>query len=231
MEQSLLPASSRVVPIRLGLAQAFLVRGARPILVDTGLPGRHEAILAALRQEGLAPNDLALILITHGHTDHLGSAKTLRQASGAPIAVHRLDAEAARTGQNPPLRPTAPWWRLTLLLAQQPPAPPFEPDILVDQALDLAPWGVAGRVIPTPGHTPGSLTVVLDDGQVLLGDLVRGGLFRPERPTFPFVAEDLAAVRRSLEKILALQPTRLYAAHGGPFTPEAVRRLLMTAHW
>jgi glyoxylase-like metal-dependent hydrolase (beta-lactamase superfamily II) len=43
-------------------------------------------------------------------------------------------------------------------------------DLVVREPLDLAPWGVAGRVVPMPGHTPGSLVVVLDDGRAFVGD-------------------------------------------------------------
>ena len=68
---------------------AFLVQGeAGRLLVDTGPPGAEGRLLAALAAQGVDPESLALILITHGHTDHYGSAAALREHTGAPLAMH-----------------------------------------------------------------------------------------------------------------------------------------------
>ena len=85
---------STVIQISLGWANAFVIRGKRPVLVDTGYPGSAPAIIDKLTQNGVDPGWLSLILITHGHADHFGSAAELKKQTGAPIAVHKLDAEA-----------------------------------------------------------------------------------------------------------------------------------------
>lgn len=93
-----------ILPIRLGaIAKAFLIptrEGA--ILIDSGTPGQSERILQAMAAHGAAPESLRLILITHGHFDHFGSARELRERTGAPVAVHADDAIALRRGENPP---------------------------------------------------------------------------------------------------------------------------------
>jgi hydroxyacylglutathione hydrolase len=61
-----------IVPIRLSISNAFLVRGERPVLIDTGCPGDTDTLLRALAKEGVAVRDLSLILHTHGHRDHAG---------------------------------------------------------------------------------------------------------------------------------------------------------------
>ena len=77
----------------------FLIRGhLGDVLVDAGPPGKAERILARLQERGVAADDIRLILITHGHTDHFGSAAELRRRTGAPLAVHRVDAPAVRQG-------------------------------------------------------------------------------------------------------------------------------------
>ncbi len=53
--------------------------------------------------------------------------------------------------------------------------PGVRADLALDAPLDLRPYGVAGRVEPLPGHTPGSVVVLLDSGDAVVGDLVRGG--------------------------------------------------------
>ena len=77
----------------------FFIRGSRPILVDTGLPGNAPKILAAMQAEGYKPWDLALIIITHVHTDHFGSAAALAGAT-----VRRCLSTAAKQMPLPRVR-------------------------------------------------------------------------------------------------------------------------------
>ena len=221
-----------VVQIDTGNSNVFLIRGAEgAILVDAGNPGRADRILARLAERGVAPEDVRLILVTHGHVDHFGSAAALRERTGAPVAVHALDADAVRQGINPPdsLHPTS---RLINLLMRIPlplfadHAPAFEPDIVFkdEWRLDeytstlLSASGVAGRVIHTPGHTPGSVSVLLDSGEAIVGDLVMGQLMGLlPKPGPPIVAWNLERNRESVRRLVALSPRIVYVGHGGPF--------------
>ena len=223
--------SPAVVPIRLGMVSAFLVNGpGSAILVDTGFRGSEGRILKAVMAAGLEPGWVSLILLTHGHSDHFGSAAALRAKTGAPVVIHASDAQAMRQGANPPLRPLTRLGRLLLPLAQvgEPRTEPTEPDILLDGDLNLASYGVDGRVIHTPGHTPGSMSVVLAGGDVVVGDLLMGGLIRRRRPDYPFVGDDRATLESSVHRILDLKPRRILVSHGGPLEPAAVRRRFPT---
>lgn len=216
-----------VETIKMTIANAYLVRGERPILVDTGGPGGATDILTALAKHGVRPEAIALILLTHGHADHFGGAAELKRLTGAPVAVHALDAPTLRTGRNPHL--TATRLRASLLKPFLPnAAPPVEPDILLHGGMSLAPWGVRATVIETPGHTAGSVTVALAGGEAIVGDVLMGGhlggTFRPGVPRYHYFAEDLGQVRASIAAILGLRPTRLFVGHGGPLDPGAVRR-------
>jgi glyoxylase-like metal-dependent hydrolase (beta-lactamase superfamily II) len=94
--------------IGLPIVNVFLLRGERTVLVDAGAPGDGPAILRAAAALGVAPRDIALILLTHGHVDHFGAAAWLRQATGAPLAAHPGDLATMRSGRNPDLRPGRP---------------------------------------------------------------------------------------------------------------------------
>lgn len=202
----------------------FLLRGeGGAVLVDTGLKGQADLILERLAEHGVLPQDVRLILITHGHGDHFGSAAELHQRTGAPVAVHALDADALRRGAHDPksLRATN---KLVELLMNIPgtqfagQAIPVEPDIVFEDEWHLDEYGVAGRVVPTPGHTPGSVSVVLDSGEVVLGDMVMGALMGLlPKPGAPLVAWDLERNWESLRQLAALSPPVIYASHGGPF--------------
>ena len=230
--------SQSVIQIDAGMfANVFLVRGqAGAILVDAGPPGVEERVLEAIAALGVTPGDLRLILITHGHTDHFGSAAALRERTGAPVAIHALDAAAVHQGANQPesVRPAnrlgALFLRLGRLRSRLAPdfAPAFQPDVILGEALDLEAYGVEGHAIHTPGHTPGSVSVLLPGGEAIVGDLVMGTLrsaFRRPGPGLPF-AYDLALNRESVRQVLASDPARLYVGHGGPFRPEDVRDVL-----
>lgn len=218
--------SNTVITLALPLSNAFLVPGERWTLVDAGAPGDERAILRALARHGIAPGDIGLILLTHGHVDHFGAAAALRAATRAPVAVHQADAAFVRAGRNPEIapndfegrlfRPFLPWS-----------APPLEPDIVFDTTFDPRPYGLGGEIIPLPGHSAGSVGVLLPDGALIAGDLLRGGYLggriRPHLPLPPFFLEDQAALRRSVERALALPLTRIYVGHGGPLSPADVR--------
>lgn len=215
--------------IRVGAGRfinAFLVRGAGgSILVDTGNPGSQSRILEGIAQAGVDPEEITLILITHGHVDHYGSAAALRERLGAPVGIHALDAEGPRQGTHQPdtLHPTN--WLVGFLMrfpalrrgAVPERAPSLEPDVLFDEERRLDDYGVAGRLLHTPGHTPGSISLLLDNGEALLGDVVIDwsmGLMPTARP--PIVAWDLERDLESVRRLASLSPRVVYTGHGGP---------------
>jgi glyoxylase-like metal-dependent hydrolase (beta-lactamase superfamily II) len=218
-----------LVPIALPICNVFLLQGTRPILVDTGRPRDCAAIVAALRYHGIAPADLSLIVHTHSHWDHAGSTSELRKLTRARIAIHAADAPMLRRGDNGMLRPmtlTARMFRPLLDWHY----PGTEPNLLIEREMDLSDFGVPARIVLTPGHTAGSITVVTARGDAMIGDLLMGGYLggwlRPHRPGMHYFAEDVSAVLQSVRKVLELRPARIHPAHGGPLDPAAVERWL-----
>lgn len=215
-----------VIPVPLTLTSAFIVKDRGVLLIDTGNPGDEGPILSAMRRAGIRPDDVSLILVTHGHPDHYGSADALRDLTGAPVAVHEADAGAVRRGYDGLLFPAGivsrligfATGRMTVLDSGG-----VEPDIVVEGTADLAAFGVRGKVVPTPGHTAGSVSVLIAGGTAVVGDLL-SSLIPGGRPRLPFRTEDPAAARRSLRALLAFGPERIYAAHGGPWTGTEVWR-------
>ncbi len=170
----------RIDPIRLGITRCALIRGDGTLLVDAGVPRKARTFTRALARLGVAPAEIRLIVMTHGHFDHVGSARAISAMTGAPIAMREPDRGWLERGRAP-LPPGATRWGRVMLVGLRAFAPlvPIEPaavEIAIgDDGLDLAAFGVAGRVIPTPGHTAGSVSVLLPSGEAFVGDLAMNG--------------------------------------------------------
>ncbi|MFF3402553.1 MBL fold metallo-hydrolase [Streptomyces sp. NPDC002659] len=207
-------------------SSAFLVTdGRRAMIVDTGVAGRAPAMLKQIADAGLRPADVGLILLTHHHADHSGSALELREATGAPIAIHRDDADQLRRGGRVDLQPTSLMPRLMKVMLAKAEIPAIEPDIVLGDEEDLSEHGGIGRSFVTPGHTPGSVCVLLADNTILAGDALSGGMLRARMARRPMFATDLDAAARSMRAIANHAPTTVYVGHGGNLTAPSVAQL------
>jgi glyoxylase-like metal-dependent hydrolase (beta-lactamase superfamily II) len=204
-----------------GVANTFLVENSRGVmLIDAGMPRQAARIVNAIRARGHTPQDVRLILITHGHIDHAGSARTLKKLTGAPIALHRGDARLVETPslKIPPGRTatTEAIGALMRAFGWLMPLEIFTPDILLDDGQSLREFGFAARVVHTPGHTAGSLSVLFDDGTLFVGDAILNLV----HVAFPLYWEDAPQARASAFKIRAHQPRLCYTAHGRAFDAQ-----------
>jgi len=183
-------------------------------LVDTGLPGQEEAIGAALLEAGIGVRDLRRIIFTHQDLDHVGSGAALVRQSGARVLAHPADAPHIDGGLRL-LKPSSE------MLERRPQMREvlerLEP-VGVDEHLeDGARLELAGgiRVIFTPGHTPGHLSLYLERPKVLVaGDALTaegGQLNGPNAPLTLDVDEALQSVRRLAE----LDVETIVCYHGG----------------
>ncbi|MFD7730847.1 MBL fold metallo-hydrolase [Kitasatospora phosalacinea] len=206
----------------------YLLKGRRPVLVDTGTPGSGRRVTELLAAHGVDPADLALLVVTHGHLDHFGAAAELRRLTGAPIAAHAADLPPYTTGRvREPYLPTGPMGRLMARSrALHVRVEPFVPDVLVNGPTALAEFGVDARIVPTPGHTAGAVSVLTDDGDLVAGDLIANSFMGllPGRPANPPFHDDRQANLASLRAMLALRPTRLHVGHGTSLTPGRAHR-------
>ena len=217
--------SLSVIPIKLGYVKSFLIKGDKAVIVDTGYPGNGESILDSLRENLINPSGISLIMITHGHIDHYGSADELRKLTGAPVAMHRADAEYLKKGLHYIGMPTCLFARIfksLFLKTDRILSKPFKVDIDFEEDIDLKEFGINGRIIHTPGHTADSVSIILSDGTAIIGDLMMGGILRKRTPHLPLFANDLGQLGQSIEKIIQLSPNVILASHGGPFTKQAV---------
>lgn len=215
-----------VTSIDLGIANAHLIYGERPILVDTGPADAQDKLNRALGELGIQRGALSLVVLTHGHADHAGNGAFLREAFRAPIALGLGDTRITADGRNPPLRATSIFARIIRPFVDDP-FPPYRPDLEVETSIDLRPYGAVGQIIAMPGHTAGSAVVVLGSGDAFVGDLFAGGylggaLF-PGSPGTHYFHDEQAAAEARVCEVIRMGAKRLYLGHGGPVTADAAR--------
>jgi len=177
------------------------------LVVDTGMPGRAGRILECVGRLGLRPSDVRIIVLTHWHPDHMGSAAELRSLTGAAIAIHELDAPTLAGGERPPKGRRAMGVLLRLFRVRP---------VVADRIL-VAGDGVGGlEVIHVPGHTAGSIALRRGDGVVFSGDALLGDRHGGARPPDPRLSLDSTLASASAARLRALQPRLLLPGHGAP---------------
>jgi len=195
-------------------------------LVDCGLKRAPARIVAGLRAIGRHPGDVTRIVLTHAHTDHAGGAAEMSARTGAPVAVHEADAGYAEAGRPPPFEQSL----LTGRLMTRIPGAGFPPVTVGQRLSDAQVLDVGGglRIIATPGHTPGHVSLLHErTGTLITGDAlfnVRQLRFSP-RP----LCTDFRLSRQTAHVLGELEYERVAFTHGTEITDnarEAVRSFL-----
>jgi glyoxylase-like metal-dependent hydrolase (beta-lactamase superfamily II) len=214
---------------RVTVHPVLLVDPQGPLLVDTGLPGQGDTLRRLLAQKGVELAQLRWLVLTHQDLDHIGNAPEVARGSPAEVCAHAQDAPYIE-GQRTPLK-LAPERLATLApearaffeeWAEHPPRVRVARRLEDGQRLPVA-GGV--RVVFTPGHTPGHLSLYLEAHRVLIaGDalVVADGQLRGPRPE---VTLDMEEAMRSVAKLAELEPEFVVCYHGGLFGPGAAARL------
>ncbi len=166
--------------------RAFLIADKDMILVDTGMPFQAKRIIRFIRSIGRKPGELKYIILTHHHIDHRGSARALKAYTGAAILAHRKDISFLE-GRNLSFRERLPFWVRLLL---------FSSDLLfrrevtqVDITLSEGDTIQYLKVLHTPGHTPGSISLYYEREKALFcGDTAPYTLGKFKRPN-PFTID------------------------------------------
>ena len=207
------------------------VRGERgSVLVDTGTSRNAKRILDWFRKEGIDPKELKAIFLTHVHMDHVGGVSQIsKSVDGVSVAVHREGVEHLQEGTTSSIRPPGfVGWMIKPFASLGSRFPPYKPDIVIDQEMDLNQWGIeGGRVVFTPGHTPESISLIVPEDEnwiAVVGDLFMGNTLRPKKPREHFLLHDRSKARESIRRLLQWQPPiqTFYTGHYGPFSREAL---------
>jgi glyoxylase-like metal-dependent hydrolase (beta-lactamase superfamily II) len=218
--------SPEIKQIRVGTANVFVVKSDPLVLIDTGDKKDLVALLDGLKTEGISVAQIKTIVLTHGHADHSGSAAELRRRSGAILVAGAADSVMTKAGHNDDIKPTNFMAKVLKRFAIDPSYEPFEADLKVGAPIDLKRFGIAGKMVQMPGHTPGSLVLILDDGRAFVGDMMLGGWMGgavfANRAGEHYFQDDLVRNHANIAELLKLPIHTFYLGHGGPVSRASV---------
>jgi hydroxyacylglutathione hydrolase len=209
-----MPYEVKIIPDRI--ANCYLVKtGEGFIMVDTGVSFFRGNLKNELEKAGCKPGNLKLIIITHVDFDHTGNCAYLRKKYGAKIAIHREESGAAQSGRMFLSRKSkrgiiseAMIYLAGLVIFRR-----FKPDMYLNDGDDLSGYGWDAKVLHTPGHTTGSISILTREGDFFCGDLMVNG----EKPSISRYSDNFTEVKISAGKLKNLNIKTVYPGHGKPF--------------
>jgi hydroxyacylglutathione hydrolase len=214
--------------IPIGICNCFLLQGERTVLVDAGAKGGVPSFLRSMKKLNVDPKKIDLILLTHGHWDHITCLNEIREMTGAKVAIHAKDQYMVESGEPPFPDGTTPYGRFMSWTAKRilhPHLPKIKADIVLDdEGMSLNAYGIPGKAVHTPGHSQGHVSILLDSGDAIVGDMAMNAWYLRLTPGLPVLADNINQVVQSWQKILPMGIKRVYPAHGMDFPVEVMQQ-------
>jgi glyoxylase-like metal-dependent hydrolase (beta-lactamase superfamily II) len=166
------------------------------LLIDVGFPGTLPKLLAELKRKGLALADLSYLCVTHYHPDHAGLVQELKNKGLRHIVLkEQLDSVSLQKNY---IKPDSGYVDIRLA------------DSLQLSTADSRAWllknlGLAGEIVSTPGHSPDSVSLILDAGQAFTGDLT---------PAAMLTDGETELAQHSWDLLHRLNARAIYPGHG-----------------
>lgn len=215
MKSRITKSGHKVIRILAGRSNVFLLtNGEKNVLIDTSPATRWRKLRNRLKENGI--DHLEYLILTHSHYDHAGNASGIKNKYNSSIIIQREEANNLKTGiicipggtnqlTRFIVKNLAPWFTKGLKCT------PCNPDILFDTHLDLRDFGFNAMVIHTPGHSPGSACIIVDDELALAGDTIFG-VFRWS--TLPPYADNITQLINSWRLLLETNCQIFLPSHG-----------------
>lgn len=193
-----MPKSARVTIVNVGYRSTnyWVVSAAKSrLLVDLGYPGTMGMMRSTLNRMGVPLQEIRYALATHYHIDHAGLAQELKRA-GVPLLVLENQVTAIPLLKSW-VKPRDQYVDITM--------PDNVTISFAESRTVLEQIGIAGEILPTPGHSNDSVSLLLDDGSVFTGDLTPPALVQEA---------DARVVAASWRLLRERGATRVYPGHG-----------------
>jgi glyoxylase-like metal-dependent hydrolase (beta-lactamase superfamily II) len=208
-------SGQKIIQILSGRSNVFLfTNGKKNILIDTSPKNKWNKLEKQLIDLNI--NHVDYLFLTHTHFDHAANAHKIKEKYNSLVFVHKTEASYLTSGDN--IIPDGTniitrsiinlfAYRVFRRLSYE----PCQPDILVNSSLDLKEFGFNAYIIHTPGHTVGSMSIVVDNEVAIVGDAMFG---ISKWSVFPPYANDIKQMIKSWGRLLETDCSVFVPAHG-----------------
>lgn len=200
--------------IKCGNGNCYIVSNAEnAVLVDTCREKYREKILNACK-----PYNIRLLILTHGHLDHVQNAAYLAKELDVPIAMSRADVELIDNNIAQSLEAESFMGKIVLAVSIKSLSTEkftrFTPDVFLEEGDNLRAYGINAEILALPGHTDGSVAVDVDGKHLIVGDALMNMFY----PTVSMLYHDKEVMLKSAERIGNLGERVIYFGHGKPLS-------------
>jgi hydroxyacylglutathione hydrolase len=216
--------SCTIYQILKGRSNSFLINQENNyILTDTGRKNSRKELSGKLNKI-LGEDKLSCLILTHTHFDHVENAASIKEKYGTKLIVHKSEAEYLKQGNAPLPKGTnlAAGFIVDILgkgMQSKYNYEPVVPDIIVEEKYELSSFGFDAYIIHTPGHSIGSISIIIDEEVAIVGDTLHGVFPNSAYPPF---ADNPKIMVESWNKLLETGCELFLPGHG-----KAVSRKLL----
>jgi glyoxylase-like metal-dependent hydrolase (beta-lactamase superfamily II) len=226
----------KIIRIDLKGVNCYLGKeGDKFILFDTGghtvmdktFTDRCEILESELEKAGCKSGNLMLVVLTHGDNDHVANSVFIREKYKTKIAMHTGDLQLV---ENPTMEKVmrsfnyrSIIYKIIFQIMKKPikkitnkilsDFKTFKPDVLIDEGCSLIEYGFEAKILYIPGHTEGSIGILMANGDLVAGDT----FINIKKPDIAANAYDLRTLKKSVDRLKALNINTIYPGHGMPF--------------
>lgn len=207
-----------IITIPCGNLNCYLIEGDDfAILIDTATKKYRNYLLERLKNY-----NITLIILTHGHMDYVGNVAYLAKQFNAKIAMHIDDYKLSKNNlindiYSNSLLGTF-FKKLSLYQFKKHSIDNFEPDLFLEDGQSLKDFGIDAKIIHLPGHTKGSIGILINENELIAGDMFMNLIY----PSEALIAEDIDMLRKSIHKVDLLNLKLVYPGRGGAITSVKV---------
>jgi glyoxylase-like metal-dependent hydrolase (beta-lactamase superfamily II) len=184
-----------IITISAGSNCYLVSQGEEHLMIDAGAPGMGAKIERILAQHQIAMEQIRYLVLTHGHSDHIGNAALFQKKYGIPIVVHENDITLIDNPFSQKMQATHPIGKTIIWVGKgsmkrNPPQ----------------------TIHPLPGHTRGSMAISFPTGELFVGDIFMNMI----NPQPAYLWEDQATLQKSIQAVRQLPAKTIYYGHGRP---------------
>ncbi len=194
------------------------------ILIDTGVRSTLSEMRKQISKLHLASGKIDYLILTHTHFDHCRNASSIKEENVCEVVVGEPEINFIQKGYTPIPQGTNSFTRFLVKMGNKLDPKwfsyePFSAEIMVGDHYNFIDSDIKIDLISTPGHSSGSISLIVDEDIAIVGDALFG-IF--EKTVFPPFADDIPTLIRSWERLLETGCSIFLPGHGG----EISRRLL-----